>query len=147
MMRMAGSYMTTLYILSLETLKEKEDGVPVMFLARNTAATDAPITALLFQSSSLWIITGDEQGNGINYHKNMRIIYLSFSFLQNVHICFYSPVKGWDLDLNCTINCPGIHSGSVNQIAIHPSICGFVTRAEDNILQIWSCNFRGKVDK
>lgn len=64
MLRMAGSYMTTLYVLRLENSKDKEEAVPIMFLARNPGASVAPITVLLFQLSSRWIIAGDEQGNG-----------------------------------------------------------------------------------
>ncbi|XP_046601980.1 uncharacterized protein LOC124295588 [Neodiprion lecontei] len=117
MTRLAGSYMTTIYVLPLEPLKEKEDIVPVMFLARNPAATEAAITALLFHDTSQWIITGDEQGN----------------------------VMGWDLELHCIMSCPGGHKGYVQKIVVHPSICGFITCGEDNVLQIWSCNLRGKV--
>jgi hypothetical protein len=59
------SYTTTLYLLSIEFEITKDfDGI-VEFYGKHTNASKAPISVLYFHKSSLWIIVGDQQGNGI----------------------------------------------------------------------------------
>ncbi|XP_024943182.1 uncharacterized protein LOC107269989 isoform X4 [Cephus cinctus] len=118
LLRMAASYMTTLYVCPLESGKDKEDGAPAAFLERRSNATDATITGLLFHVTCHWIITGDQAGN----------------------------VTGWNLKLECMMYCEAAHRGQVREIAAHPSICGFVTYADDDVFQVWSCNFRDKME-
>ncbi|XP_024943180.1 WD repeat-containing protein 97-like isoform X2 [Cephus cinctus] len=96
----------------------KEDGAPAAFLERRSNATDATITGLLFHVTCHWIITGDQAGN----------------------------VTGWNLKLECMMYCEAAHRGQVREIAAHPSICGFVTYADDDVFQVWSCNFRDKME-
>ncbi|XP_023290543.1 uncharacterized protein LOC111674411 [Orussus abietinus] len=120
-LRLVGSYMDTIYVLPLESGKDREDGVPAAFLAKRLNATKAAITVLHFHLTSMWIITGDQQGNAFT-------------------------VMGWDLELNNTMTCFGGHAGKVRDVVPHPSICGFITCSDDNVLQVWSCNLRDKTE-
>ena len=65
--QLVASYLTTLYLLTLEEEdrdKENESDGAVEFLGKHLNASKSPITAILFHLSSSWIITGDQQGNG-----------------------------------------------------------------------------------
>ncbi|CAG5093889.1 Protein of unknown function [Cotesia congregata] len=37
-------------------------------------------------------------------------------------------------------------AGAIKSIISHPSICGFLTTSSDEILQVWSCNFKDKTE-
>ncbi|XP_063980642.1 uncharacterized protein LOC135164327 isoform X2 [Diachasmimorpha longicaudata] len=118
LLRLAGSYLTTLYVIPLAADKDQDNSVPVKFLARKVNAMETAITVLYFHSTSRWIITGDQRGS----------------------------VSAWNLDLECMIDCPSGHRGPVKIIMGHPSICGFISCGEDDIVQVWSCNLRQKIE-
>ncbi|XP_011314987.1 uncharacterized protein [Fopius arisanus] len=117
-LRLAGSYLTTLYVIPLTSDKDEESNVPVKFLARRINSMETAITVLYFHPTSQWIITGDQRGS----------------------IC------AWNLNLECMMNCPTGHQKAVKIITGHPSICGFISCAEDDIIQAWSCNLREKIE-
>lgn len=116
-LRLAGSYLTTLYVIPLDSDRDENSNVPVKFISRKPNATDAAITVLFFHPTSQWIITGDQRGS----------------------------IFAWNLNLECMMSCPAAHQVSIKIIVGHPSICGFISCAEDDILQVWSCNLREKV--
>ncbi|XP_015127118.1 WD repeat-containing protein 97 isoform X2 [Diachasma alloeum] len=117
-LRLAGSYLTTVYVIPLASDKDEDSNVPVKFLARKVNAMETAITVLYFHSTSRWIITGDQRGS----------------------------VSAWNLDLECMMDCPSGHQGAVKIITGHPSICGFISCGEDDIVQAWSCNLKQKIE-
>ncbi|XP_043283536.1 WD repeat-containing protein 97-like [Venturia canescens] len=88
------------------------------FVNKRLGVTTSGITALLYHRTSQWIITGDQQGN----------------------------VCGWSLNLDCTMSCSNGHDSQIKLIIRHPSICGFLTVCNEDILQVWSCNLREKME-
>ncbi|XP_034933949.1 uncharacterized protein [Chelonus insularis] len=116
--RVVGSYLTTIYIISGDHREDEDVGAPVEFLARKSKASVSVITALHFDLMSQWIIVGDQQGN----------------------------VLGWTLTLENVFKYSQGLKGAVRTIVSHPSLCGFITSSEDNILQVWSCNLREKME-
>ncbi|XP_074099400.1 uncharacterized protein LOC141527697 isoform X2 [Cotesia typhae] len=116
-LKLAVSYLTTMYIVPLSTEEDEYAGLYVKFLTTKLNATASAITALYFHPASNWIITGDLSGN----------------------------VYAWTTNLDRVFNHVG-HKGAVKSIISHPSICGFLTTSSDNILQVWSCNFKDKIE-
>ncbi|KAK0170316.1 hypothetical protein PV328_010892 [Microctonus aethiopoides] len=95
-----------------------EGNAPIKFITRKLNASSSIITALYYHSTSQWIISGDEEGI----------------------------VLGWSLSLECTLKCLDGHRNAVKLIISHPSICGFITSSKDDVLQVWSCNLRQKLE-
>ncbi|XP_066591397.1 WD repeat-containing protein 97-like isoform X2 [Prorops nasuta] len=116
--RLVISYQTTLYVTSLEPDKDKGETVPLEFLSKQVMAMKYPISALCYCRVSSWIVTGDLKGN----------------------------VIGWNLNLSPMMTCAKAHAGKILDIFDHPCTSGFVTTAEDRVLQVWSCNLREKVE-
>lgn len=113
---MAGSYLTNIYIMSLRSDVLIEGSA--QFVNKKLGVTKAGITALLYHRTSEWIITGDQQGN----------------------------VCGWNLNLDCMMAGSLGHDSAIKLIVRHPSICGFLTVSNDDVLQVWSCNLREKME-
>ncbi|XP_053596750.1 uncharacterized protein LOC103574181 [Microplitis demolitor] len=115
-LKLAGSYLTTIYIIPLNPDEDEDTSLPVKFLSKKINASASAITALYYQPASKWIITGDQLGN----------------------------VSAWTINLDKVFSYLAGHKGAVKTIISHPSICGFITTSTDNILQVWSCNFKDK---
>ncbi|XP_057319150.1 uncharacterized protein LOC130663741 isoform X2 [Microplitis mediator] len=115
-LKLTGSYLTTMYVMPLNPDEDEDTSLPVKFLSKKINASASAITALYYQSASKWIITGDQLGN----------------------------VSAWTINLDRVFNYLAGHKGAVKTIISHPSICGFITTSTDNILQVWSCNFKDK---
>lgn len=62
-LKLAVSYLTTMYIVPLSTEEDEDAGLYVKFLTTKLNATASAITALYFHPASNWIITGDLSGN------------------------------------------------------------------------------------
>ncbi|KAH0546176.1 hypothetical protein KQX54_007002 [Cotesia glomerata] len=116
-LKLAVSYLTTMYIVPLSSEEDENAGLYVKFLTTKLNATASAITALYFHPASNWIITGDLSGN----------------------------VYAWTTNLDRVFNHVG-HKGAIKSIISHPSICGFLTSSSDDILQVWSCNFKDKTE-
>ncbi|XP_023245438.1 WD repeat-containing protein 97-like [Copidosoma floridanum] len=121
---LAASHMAILYLVPLDPIEDEEDeeGTGSAYLKRRLNATKAPITAVHFNASSSWVVVGDQQGN----------------------------VTAWNLSLECVLSHGGAHDSRVRWLASHPSINGFLSYSHnsnvDSRLQVWSCNFRGKIE-
>ncbi|XP_044014115.1 WD repeat-containing protein 97-like, partial [Aphidius gifuensis] len=117
-LKLAGSYLSSIYIVPLYSDKNEDTNVPVEFLAKKLNASSDIISAIYYHPTSQWIITGDQKGN----------------------------VIGWNIKLEIMMNCFDDQKGTVKLILTHPSICGFITSSSNNRVQVWSCNLRDKIE-